>query len=131
MLILACGLAGCYPKRSGQHEGKESFKQLASEFKDRAAKQMSDRLSITVTEQVTAADPTTATIQVRKQTPSGVPGNAKKTAEVIDVYLSYEGGRWRCSRADSKDFEGDKVVGQNSLGGPDIGLTNLFIWIGF
>jgi hypothetical protein len=130
LLVVACMFAGCSPTPSGEHDAKDSFRQLTSQFKERAAKRMSDQLSIIVTEQLASPDPATATIQVRKQTPSGVPGNASKTEEVIDVHFSYEEGRWRCSRAESKEFEGAKVVGQNSLGGPDIGLTNLFLWIG-
>lgn len=130
ILVLGCILAGCSPKRLEKPAGSDAFRQLTTQFKDRAVSKTSDRLSISVTEQVTGADPAAATIQVRKQTPGGVPANPKKTAEVIDVYFRYEGGRWRCARAESKDFEGEKVVGQNSLGGPDIGLTNLFIWMG-
>lgn len=134
MLVFVWIVTGCSPGQLQQKGPKESFRPLISEFKDRAAKKMTDGLTITVTEQLAAdrhpAEAATATIQVRKQTPGGVPGNVRKTAEVIDLYFVYETNRWRCSKAMSKDLEGDKIVGQNSLGGPDIGLTNLFIWIG-
>lgn len=95
---------------------------------------MSGGGTITVTDQIVAdkypANAALGTIQVRKQTPGGVAGNAKKTSEVIDLWFVYEAGQWRCSKAVSKDFEGDQVSGQNSIGGTDIGLTNLFIWVG-
>ncbi len=132
--ILACMLVGCSWKPAKQPDARESLQQLVSELKERAAKKTSDRLSITVTEHFASDDklsePATATVQVRKQSLGDVSGSAKQTTEVIELYFSYEEGRWRCSRAESKEFDGDKVVGQNSLGGPDIRFTNLFPWIG-
>ena len=130
MLILACSLAGCAPQQPGRHTAKGSFEQLLMEFKDRAARKSSDQLTIIVTEEFTTADQSAATIQVRKQSSDGVPGNAKRTAEIIEAYLTYDKDRWRCSKAESTEFEGDKVVSQNSLDGPDIRLPNLFIWCG-
>ncbi|MFO0870954.1 MAG: hypothetical protein U0935_18655 [Pirellulales bacterium] len=132
--LLACMLVGCSSKPAKQPDARESFQQLVAELKERAAKKTSDRLSMSVTEQVASnemrSEPVTRTIQVRKQTPGDAPGSPAQTTEVIDLYFSYEDGRWRCSRAESKEFDGDKVVGQNSLGGPDIRFTNLFPWIG-
>ena len=55
------------------------------EFKDRAARKSSDQLTIIVTEEFTTADQSAATIQVRKQSSDGVPGNAIKTAEIIEA----------------------------------------------
>lgn len=134
ILILASIFAGCSPEQSTQDGPQMSFRSIVTELKDKAAKKNTAGLTITVTDQTTAdarpAEPVTRLIQVRKLSPGGVPGNERKTAEIIDVYFVYETGRWRCAKAQSKEFEGDKIVGQNSLEGPDIRLANLLIWIG-
>lgn len=134
MVIFGCIVVGCSREQARQNRSEESFQRLVAQFKEMAAKKMSSGGTITVTDQITAdkypAEAATGTIRVRKQTPGGVAGNVNKTSEVIDLWFVYEAGQWRCSKATSKDFEGDKVTGQHSIGGTDIGLTNLFIWVG-
>jgi hypothetical protein len=128
-LLLVAGLtAGCSSKPAEQQDAAQSFRQLLTEFKDRAARKGSGQLAITVSEQ--AAEAPTRVIRVRKLGPRGFPGDARKTAEVIDVSFIRHDGRWHCVKAVSQDFEGERVTGGNSLEGPDIRLSNLFIWMG-
>ncbi len=133
MLLVVFVVAGCSPGQPKQLAPSESFQELVSEFRDRAAKKSTNGLNITVTEQfATDQNPTTSTgtIQLKKQLATELPRSLGKTVAIIDLYFVHETNRWRCTKAMSKDLEGDKVTGQNSLEGPDIRLGNLLIWAG-
>lgn len=136
MLVCAFFASGCsteQSERSQQSGPQESFQRIVSEVKTRAAKRTTDVLTITVTDQIVddiPNEPVTGIIQVKKQKSASNPDNATKTVEIFDVQFVYESGNWRCKRATSKELEGDSVVAQNSLDGPEIRLANLLIWIG-
>lgn len=134
ILVFASIVAGCSPGQSKQNGPHESFGLIVTEFMAKAAKKTAEGLNITVTNQITAdskpAEPVTALIQVRKLSPGGVTRNERETGETIDVHFVYETGRWRCAKAHSKEVDGEKVVSEHSLEGPDIRLPNLFKWIG-
>lgn len=136
MLVCAFFISGCsteQSERSQQSGPQESFRKIVSEVKARAAKRTTDVLTLTVTDQIVddiPNEPVTGIIHVKKQKSASDPGNATKMVEIFDVYFVYEAGNWRCKSATSKELEGDSVVAQNSLDGPDIRFANLLIWIG-
>lgn len=132
--VLTCLALGCTSQTPEQAGPKQSFQQLVGQFQERATQKQAEGIIVTVTEQLqppqASGESYTGFVRVRKETPADPAKNRTGSASRYEVRFVLEGGEWRCKEATSKDLDGEKVTGEHALRGPNIGLTNLFVWLG-